>query len=119
MKTLILIACLLQAIPKGTDTIVVKANFEQVKNALNANGYTVASYQKDFGVIKTDFKKVSNALTWLQLDIKIIGDSAYIGGNNEDNIILEYTRGGIKSAFLEMNRFALSIDSNLTYKTVR
>lgn len=121
MKTLIMLAFILQAaiIPKGSDTIVVKATLEQIKNALNTGGWTVVSYEKDFGVIKTDYKKVQNYTSYIHLQIKLVGDSAIIQGGNDDNLIVEYTNGIFKKQFEEMNRFALSIDSNLTYKTIR
>lgn len=120
MKTLILLL-LLQSIiiPKGSDQIAVKANFDQVRNALNANGYTISSYQKEFGMIKTEYKSIKGYTVYIHLDIKLIGDSAYIQGGTDDYLIAEYDRGAPKLAFLEMNKFALSIDSNLTYKTVR
>jgi len=124
MKTFLLLLFLQSAIPKNANEIVVKASFDQVKMALNSNGYTVKEYIKDFGIIKTEPKSTEYTFD-LQLTIKMIGDSAYIKGNCITAGYYNFTAENLKYrsvpkvGFEEMNKFALSIDSNLTYKIIK
>ena len=125
-----------QKIPKNTNAIEVNGiSFREVANGLLDASYTFEKIDSNFQTIKTEFKDGVGKNKWmrLRLMIRVKDSTATITGECYNTMFIgtkllgveytienstfkiEYTSGGSKNCFLEMNAFANSFKKAIAY----
>jgi hypothetical protein len=121
-----------QGINPEINTITVKGvTFRQVVNHLLSSGYAIAKLDNKSETVRTGFLKYpsSNGLLNLSISVRVQDSVAVITGrlcynikNNPDTapdssnfVRAEYTFGPYKAAFLQVDKFAKSLNSEIIY----
>ena len=140
MKLLILIFCTLifsglhgQEINQDINTITIKGvSFNQIINHLQKSGYSIETLDNKRKTVRTKFFRYSSKTSSLDISIKvqfhdsiavITGRMCYNFKNNGKDTLpdlarsqpVRYTYGSYKEAFLLMNDFAKSFNSEMIY----